>query len=532
MSERKKEIPNKEEFVEFYNNNTMAEIVRKFGSNPEVIRRWAKELNLKSKNRKLDTIPSAEEVKDFLLFHKREETAKHFGFSTAFLNNLIKKYGLVGLEKAIKLGTTKRMPLPQDRNEFAEFYVNNKVKDTVKKFQVSKTIIDRWAEELGIKKEKYAWHKQPRIPIPSKEEILKTLSGRTESAASNVFNVSDETFQKWMDLHGIQGKRFEATEMLKATLTDRQMEILTGSMLGDGCLKHPRKDHYNCNFVETHCSAQKDYLEWKRNELKPFSCEMKERSTPGISVDPATRKVFVDPGKPMNESVYFQTLTHSVFTELEKKWYKRDGDGNHIICEKGWRIKIVPKDLELTPLALTCWFLDDGFVNINHNDFRAGFSTNSFTVHECEFLQDQLKSKFKLESTIRYDRKKEKKQPQIFLRLPSIAPFMEIIGPLIPCESMSYKYVDPVIVEQMRIKSANLPRGVSMTRDGKYFGTFELVLGENRKRKLLNLGVFDDVESAVQANLEAREKYGFRKDFKNFLPHQQENRRKEMEGFC
>jgi len=60
--------------------------------------------------------------------------------------------------------------------------------------------------------------------------------------------------------------------------------------------------------------------------------------------------------------------------------------------------KVIPGNIYeyLTPLALAVWIMDDGgFAN-----YCIRLTTNSFKLKEVELLQDVIKSKYNLETTI------------------------------------------------------------------------------------------------------------------------------------
>lgn len=148
-------------------------------------------------------------------------------------------------------------------------------------------------------------------------------------------------------------------------LTDRQLEIINGSLLGDGCIRKKNRGYNdNCSFVKSQSQFDHEgidkitYMKWMYNNFESFSSR--------ISL---TKR---------NE-YEFSTKSHKVFTELENKWYVKEGNK---------RIKIVPVDLKLTLLTIYVWFIDDG-INVPYKR-QAKMCTNCFTVNECEFLVAQL----------------------------------------------------------------------------------------------------------------------------------------------
>ncbi len=60
----------------------------------------------------------------------------------------------------------------------------------------------------------------------------------------------------------------ESSEYLErvfsVALTQRQLEIINGSLLGDACLEKVSTNKENSRFIEKHGIEQRDYLNWKR----------------------------------------------------------------------------------------------------------------------------------------------------------------------------------------------------------------------------------------------------------------------------
>ncbi len=154
--------------------------------------------------------------------------------------------------------------------------------------------------------------------------------------------------------------------MTNIELTERQQEIVVGSLLGDGCIKKDRNGVCclsKCQSITTKLGADKyEYLQWHYDELSPYSSSVKTYRR-----------------KRGDSSYEFFSKCGQTYKELESKWYKPT---------KPKRTKIVPQDIKLTPLVLCVWFVDDG---INYPARRqAQICTQSFTEKENEFLSEIL----------------------------------------------------------------------------------------------------------------------------------------------
>lgn len=212
-------------------------------------------------------------------------------------------------------------------------------------------------------------------------------------------------------------------------LTDRQLEIVTGSMLGDGFLravgKHNVKNSY---YVEGHSIKQYEWLKWKFNELKPLTTNIVLKKVPARKNQ--NGRVVRDTNNYLEEC-RFQTLSHPTLTEFEKMWYLRDDQGDYVLHNKK-RIKTVPLSISLTPLIIAVWFFDDGSTDPARR--VAQFNTQSFTKCESELLAEQLRD-FNIQCGV----SKSREQFIISVRASSYLNLIKLVSEHIRCEAMNYK---------------------------------------------------------------------------------------------
>jgi len=183
------------------------------------------------------------------------------------------------------------------------------------------------------------------------------------------------------------------------SLTQLQKSLIIGSVLGDGHIRimPGRKDA----FLEIkHFLKAKDYADWKYSVLKNIcNSEPKERET--------------------NEGrmVYcFFTKQDKEITEIYNLFYQ---DGK----------KIIPKELEIDPIVLAVWLMDDGSKS-NDNIY---LNTQQFSMLDQKRLLHQLRQ-IGLKARLNRD----KKYYRIRFLKESIPKLIEIVGPhIIP--SMRYK---------------------------------------------------------------------------------------------
>ena len=183
------------------------------------------------------------------------------------------------------------------------------------------------------------------------------------------------------------------------SLTQLQRSLIIGSVLGDGYIRivPGRKDA----FLEVnHSLKAKDYVDWKYFVLKNIcNSEPKERET--------------NEGR----SAYrFFTKQDKEITEIYNLFY-RDGK------------KIIPKELEINPIVLAVWLMDDG----SKSNGGVYLNTQQFNMLDQRRLLHKLR-----EIDLRARLNRDKKYYRIRFLKESIPKLIEIVQPhIIP--SMRYK---------------------------------------------------------------------------------------------
>lgn len=274
-------------------------------------------------------------------------------------------------------------------------------------------------------------NKKPKakFELPDRDEFIRIYESNSNEEAGLYFGVGSHMIDAWREKLGVARKANKWKDYIDLKLTDRQTSIVMGSLLGDGHLKRIESEKSNSAFTEIHGEKQRDYLKWKYNELLPLSCAFTETTTDGrlrledgtVLNDPTTNLVRCNMG----------TMSHPIFTELEKDWYARDSFGNYILDDNGWRIKVIPQSLKLDELMISVWYMDDG----SHNGVSsATFNTQGFTFEECGFLSSEL-NKFGFKTTINTNRG----MPIISLWSSSYLQFMEMVKSNVSLDCMNHK---------------------------------------------------------------------------------------------
>jgi hypothetical protein len=186
------------------------------------------------------------------------------------------------------------------------------------------------------------------------------------------------------------------------SLTKFERSIIIGSILGDGYLRiiSGRKDA----FLEiNHSIKAKEYVDYKYNSLKRL-CESAPKERPNNENRVAYR---------------FFTKQHKDLTDIYGVFYKNNR-------------KIIPKDLELNPIIVAIWFMDDGS---KCRDSDIYLNTQQFSILDQKRLVTLLR-KIGIKSRLN----KDKKYYRIRIIKESIGDFMRMIDSYI-IPSMRYKLV-------------------------------------------------------------------------------------------
>lgn len=187
------------------------------------------------------------------------------------------------------------------------------------------------------------------------------------------------------------------------SLTPTQHSILVGSLLGDGYLRRQgtRKNAY---FEANHSLEARPYVDWKWRHFHQH-----------VLTPPKSRQ-----GNGNRIAYRFFTRSIPVFTQYYE-WFYRDGK------------KHIPVDIQLDPLILAVWFMDDG-----SKSYRACYlNTQQFCLDDQWLLQQLLFNTFGIQSTLNRD----KQYFRIRITTESTTRLVGIIRPYVLLH-FQYKLVD------------------------------------------------------------------------------------------
>jgi len=158
------------------------------------------------------------------------------------------------------------------------------------------------------------------------------------------------------------------SNQIPQSLTELQKNFLDGLLLGDASIVYAVKNKSIFpRLTLSRKEEDKDYLFWQYETFKDF-----------YGTGPTAKKCFDKRTEKEYYQYHLQTKSGIIFAEYHKRWYPSG-------------VKIIPKELKITPLLLLVWFLDDGcIVNSSKNGLTLKLSTNGFSKDDVLFLAKLL----------------------------------------------------------------------------------------------------------------------------------------------
>lgn len=269
-------------------------------------------------------------------------------------------------------------------------------------FSCNERTIERYAKKLGLNvKTKITKRNDPVIL-----EKIKMLvnSGKTNSEIAKELSISPTTVRRYTkDLLGKDTNSVKTKSIKDVCLTDEQLEIIYGSLLGDMSISKTK------NLARLSISQGGNH-----ESYFDFVCSKFEGLLGKVSKEPR----FDNRTKKWYNKFIVRFLAHNRYLDMYKLIYK---NGVKTITQE-WLDK-------LTPRSIAYWFMDDGSRN-------GDFATNCFTLQEIELCQKWFKDKFNIDTRIRKVTNKE--QWLLFICVESRQTFDNLIKPYMH-ESMLYK---------------------------------------------------------------------------------------------
>jgi len=190
------------------------------------------------------------------------------------------------------------------------------------------------------------------------------------------FGCSQTAVYNWLTRFHIPTRNLsESQRLVKSNhieISGRLTEFLNGLLLGDGHL-----DWHKWSSAYYNASKHEVLLEWLSTQLLHFGIEQVGK------VWRQEKDTFFPNGKKCHTiSFFYNSRRYVELKNWQKKWYRPAFREER---QKGRKfIKVVPKDVHLTPLTCLMWYIGDGSF---HEDFGyISFATQCFSDSEIDFL--------------------------------------------------------------------------------------------------------------------------------------------------
>lgn len=244
--------------------------------------------------------------------------------------------------------------------------------------------------------------------------LRKTM---TLSEIKQYLGISEYRLRKALEEYDMVNKRKNQSDL--PALTEMQIAIINGGLLGDASISPSTKKNLNCIFSITQAKRRCQFLQWVFEELQPYSNSLLPRD--GVNLIHEGRTLIAY-GKTEKSQLIYRSLQNEKFTKLRNVWYPEN-------------VKIVPTGIILDSLVVAVWFACDG-QNVPTRK-SAYFHTQSFSESDCDILIASLRANG-FDCRISYERRFDRK-PIIRINTPSYFDFINWIKPHFTWECFKYK---------------------------------------------------------------------------------------------
>lgn len=349
----------------------------------------------------------------------RKEIAEELNIGTTTVSEKIKQLGISLIPKNEKV---IQNVLELHKNNFTVQQICNEIGNNLSPATVRRYLTDNGLTTNTLK------IKPNSVEIAEKVKEYN-LGGKTTQQIADLLGISSKTVRNYTNKLGLEINSLKSKPIAKKdlVLSDIQLEILYGSLLGDMCLSDGWK---NVRPSISQGGEQEAYFDYKCSFF------------PGL-----LGKISKEPRFDKRTNKYYnkfavRLLAHPLYTEIKKELYPN----NVKTVTQEWLDKI-------TPRGLAFWFMDDGSNN-------GCLATNSFSYEEHLLIKEWFKNEYDIDVNIHKVNLKNKIQYNIFILSKSRLHFEKLIFPyMIP--SMYYKLnkLDPNSVncgEPLRESNTNL----------------------------------------------------------------------------
>jgi len=303
--------------------------------------------------------------------------------------------------------------LYQNKNWLKEKYKNQKLStyQIANLCNVNPVTIWNWLNKFNIPMK---WKSEYYFKHDISKKWLKTKYLREKLSTyeiAKICKVNQGVISRRLKYFGIpirsQGESNHLSRGNHCFLSSKAREFIDGELFGDGSLQS--RSPYSACFQ--YSSKHEEYINYIANTLKSFGIEQAGN---------ICKKTNKDHG---SISYCYSSRCYKELLPIRKHWYPDSK-------------KIVPRDIELTPLVCRQWYIGDGYLGHSHrtkgtkSDIR--LCTYSLPINNVEFLVRKL-NKLGFRAT------RQLCNNIIHISSYSVKAFLDYIGPC-PVECYSYKW--------------------------------------------------------------------------------------------
>jgi len=282
------------------------------------------------------------------------QIAKELKVDPATIRNWLIRFDIPRREPNVKKNLNKKEYYKDKDWLYYQYYVLKKSKSQIaRECGIIPPSLDFYFKKFGFKT------REEFKPYMDKDRLYQeyVVNRKSSCQIAKELGVDDETIRIWLIRHNIERReKKEACSTVKnynLTLSEEFKQMLDGLLLGDGCLTKDKRVKGNAYYQ--HGDKHKNYIEWLRQQFIDEGLECS--------------RIYRKEHKRFNSVTYhFITKPYPCLTEQYLRWYP---EGK----------KIVPKDLELTPIVCLHWYIGDGSLIKRYNKKRRPYIhlyTNSF----------------------------------------------------------------------------------------------------------------------------------------------------------
>lgn len=244
--------------------------------------------------------------------------------------------------------------------------------------------------------------------VKDKLQALYIDQRKTCSEIAEMLSCSTSTIRQYLIQYNVarnhKQRKYELAKHIP--FSQRQKEILVGTLLGDGCIERHGPSY---RLLMSHCDKQKDLLFWKKDQLSQYvNCARQYISK-----------------KDNKKSWKFNSIVHGEF----KTYY-------NLFYQNGTKTIIESLSNYITPLSLAVWYFDDGTL---HNKKSVRISTEGYSENENYILSKIIMDKFGLLSKVAKHKKKEKEYYYLSMKRDASEQFFKLTEPYV-IDCMKYKF--------------------------------------------------------------------------------------------